>query len=128
MAWDVAACRATFQARWQRECEQREAYRQEAMQAVCSAAEVVFPLFPAVQCAYLFGSVIRPGALRVVSDIDIAIEGHLDAEDYFALWRELERGTPGWSLDLIELDRHSRFAASIRQQGVLIYARKDSDA
>ena len=34
------------------------------------------------------------GGLRSTSDVDVAIEGKLDAQEYFTLWRELERAAP----------------------------------
>jgi len=72
--------------------------------------------------------VLRPGALRSTSDIDLAVEGRLSAGEYFALWRELERAAVGWPIDLVELDRDLRFAARVREQGELIYGHPDSDA
>ena len=42
---------------------------------------------------------MRPGALRSTSDIDIAIEGALDAQTYFAVWRALELALENWHID-----------------------------
>jgi predicted nucleotidyltransferase len=85
------------------------------------------PRFPDVQRAFLFGSVLHPGGLRSTSDIDVAVEGKLDAQEYFTLWRELERAAPGWLIDLVELGRNLRFAALVRERGELIYGYPDSD-
>ncbi len=63
--------------------------------------------------------------MRRDSDIDVAVEGHLDAADYFALWRGLERAMPGWELDLIELDERIHFAKIVRAEGEVIYERAD---
>ena len=113
--FDVAACRAHLQARQERQYQAREQRRQAALKALREAARSVLPRFTGVRRAYLFGSVLRPGALRSTSDIDVAIEGRLDAQEYFALWRELERAAPDWLIDLVELDRDLRFAALVRE-------------
>jgi predicted nucleotidyltransferase len=126
--FDLAACRAQLRARQEREHQAREQRRQAAREALCNAARSVLPRFPNVQRAFLFGSVLRPGGLRSTSDVDVAIEGKLEAQEYFALWRELERAAPGWLIDLLELDRDLRFAAQVRERGELIYGRPDSDA
>ena len=124
---DVAACRAHLRARQRRQYEAREQRRQAALKALRSAAPSVLPRFPGVRQAYLFGSVLRPGALRGTSDIDVAIEGALNAKEYFALWRELERAVAGWTIDLVELERDLHFAARVRERGELIYGHPGSD-
>jgi predicted nucleotidyltransferase len=127
MVLDIAACRAYLHTQQEQQQQAREERRQAALNAARAAARSVLPRFPGVRCAYLFGSVLRPGALRSTSDIDIAIEGRLDAQEYFALWRELERAAPGWLLDLVELDRDLGFAAAVRERGELIYGHPDTD-
>jgi predicted nucleotidyltransferase len=126
MTFDVATCRAHLRTRQERQHQAREQQRRAVLQALCAAVRSIFPRFPSVQRAYLFGTVLRPGALRSTSDIDIAVEGRLNAEDYFALWRELERAVGGWPIDLVELDRGVHFADRVRELGMLIYERPDS--
>lgn len=101
---DQAACRAHLRARQERQYQVRER-RQAALRSVRVAARSVLSRFPCVRRAYLFGSVLRPGDMRSTSDVDVAVEGSLKAEDYFALWRELERAAEGWLIDLVELVR-----------------------
>jgi predicted nucleotidyltransferase len=127
MAFDVAACREHLRVRQEREYQAREQRRQAALKALRIAAHSVLPRFPSVRRAYLFGSVLRPGALRSTSDIDVAIEGRLNAEEYFALWRELEQAAPGWLIDLVELDRDLRFATTVRERGELVYGHPNPD-
>ena len=91
------------------------------------AVRALLPRFPGVQRAYLFGSVLHPGGWRATSDVDIAIEGKLDAREYLALWRELERAAPDWLIDLVELGQDLRFAERVRERGELIYGDSDSD-
>jgi hypothetical protein len=66
--------------------------------------------------------------LRSDSDIDVAVEGTLGAEAYFALWREIERTIPGWTVEVVELGRDLHFAERVRQTGEVIYERSDSDS
>lgn len=127
-AFDVSACRAALRARQAQQYAEREKRREAALAAVRAAADHVFSHFPTVRRAYLFGSILRPGALRRTSDVDIAVEGELDAETYFAVWRELERSAEGWDIEMVELDPGVRFAARVREQGEMIYERADSDA
>jgi predicted nucleotidyltransferase len=125
--FDVAACRAHLEARQRRQFQAREDRRLTALRALRGAARAVLPRFPRVRRAYLFGSVLRPGALRSTSDVDVAFEGELNAEEYFALWRALERAAPDWVIDLVDLSRDVRFADLIREHGELIYGRPDSN-
>ena len=109
--FDVAACRAHLRTRQEQEYRVRETRRQAALQSVCVAARSVLPRFPRVRRAYLFGSVLRPGSMRSTSDVDVAIEGGLTAEEYFALWRELESAATGWLIDLVAFYLHNLYCA-----------------
>jgi predicted nucleotidyltransferase len=126
-AFDLAASRAYLISRQQRAYQVAEQLRQTALHAVYRAARLVLPRFPGVERAYVFGSVLRSGAMHAGSDIDIALEGRLSAEEYFALWRALENELSEWTVDLVELDQEVRFADFVREQGALIYERSDSD-
>lgn len=123
---DITACRASLQARQRRRDQEREAMRLQVVQVVREAARSVFPAFPQVRRAYLFGSMARRGPTRRDSDIDIAIEGQLSAETYFALWRELERAIPGRTVEVVELGPDLHFAERARRTGELVYERPDS--
>ena len=126
-AFDLAASRAYLISRQEQAYQVAEQLRQAALQAVYRAACLVLPRFPGVERAYVFGSVLRPGVMHAGSDIDVAIEGMLSAEEYFALWRALENELSEWTVDLVELDQEVRFADFVREQGALIYERSDSD-
>lgn len=128
VAVDVATSRAYLQERQRQRYQKREASRQQAVQMARAAARSVLPAFPQVRKAYLFGSMLRPGAVRRDSDIDLAIEGRLSPEDYFTLWRELERAIPGYVVEVVELGQDLRFAEQVRQTGEVIYEHPDSDA
>ncbi len=123
---DKGACRAHLRARQERQRQVWEHRRQAVLQALLAASQAIVPRFPNVHRVYLFGTVLRPGAFRSTSDVDVAVEGKLRAEDYFALWRALERAARGWPIDLVELERDVRFADRIRERGMVIYERPDS--
>jgi len=117
--------RRAFQQRTQRALKEREDHRRKALLAVRDQAPAVLAAYPSVRRVYLFGSVTRPGAFDTASDIDIAVEG-TTAADYFAVWRDLERALPNWTVDVREIDAPSPFADRVRETGVLIYERADT--
>jgi predicted nucleotidyltransferase len=121
----MEAYRRAFRERLQRALETREERRRLASQAVQDKAPAILAMYPSVQRAYLFGSVTRPGAFHPASDIDVALEG-TTATEYFAVWRDLERALPGWTVDVREITDPSPFASLIRKTGVLIYERTNS--
>ena len=126
-AFDLAASRAYLISCQEQAYQVAEQLRHAALHAVYRAARLVLPRLPGVERAYVFGSVLRPGAMHAGSDIDVALEGRLSAEEYFALWRALESELSEWTVDLVELDQEVRFADRVREQGALIYERSDSD-
>lgn len=123
---DIAAAREHLRQRREAAFQAREARRQAALKALRDAAPRVFPQFPTVYRAYLFGSVTRPGDMGRRSDVDVAVEGKLSAEDYFALWRALEEAS-GEPIDLVELTDDLPFASRVRESGEVIYERRNSD-
>jgi predicted nucleotidyltransferase len=124
---DIAACRESFAAREERKLAEREKRRQTALEAAASVLNAILPRYSKVHRAYLFGSVVRPGAFRLDSDVDVAVEG-IEAADYFALWRDLERAMPDWPVDLRDLVPGTHFAERVQMEGHLIYESKDSGA
>ena len=120
MPIDIKAARRSFEARLQKEFEGRESARQKALAAARTVIPTIVAKYPAVKSAYLFGSILRPGAFRSDSDVDIAIEGG-SAEDYFALWRDLEEALPNWLIDLRDLPPDTRFTQQVYQKGEKIY-------
>ncbi len=65
--------------------------------------------------------------MRPDSDVDVAIEGDLSAEEYFALWRELEEAS-GEVIDLRELNKDLPLTWRIQEVGELVYERSLPDA
>ncbi|RME31217.1 MAG: nucleotidyltransferase domain-containing protein [Thermoflexia bacterium] len=129
-AWspeEIAIAQENLRRRREAEYRAREAQRQKALQALRDAAPRVFPRFPAVRRAYLFGSVTDPGQIGPAPDVDVAVEGALSPEDYFALWRALEEES-GETVGLVELTGDSPFASRVRESGEVIYERQNPDA
>ncbi len=122
---DLAACRRSFIAREEKRRAERERRRQAALRAAQNAIASLLPDYPTVRRVYLFGSVVRPGAFRDDSDVDIAVEGVGPAE-YFALWRDLEKAMPDWTVDLRDLVPGTPFARRVQARGQLVYEREGS--
>ncbi len=125
-AEEIAAARENLRRRQEQAYRAREERRQAALQAIRSAAPAILARFPAVRRAYLFGSVTQPGGMGPRSDVDVAVEGKLSAEEYFALWRALEEQS-GQPVDLVELTDDLPFAHRVRAHGEVLYERSDSD-
>jgi predicted nucleotidyltransferase len=105
----------------------REPLRQATLWEMCDRIRLAMPRFPGVERVYLVSSGTKPGATPTPSDVDIAIEGRLSAEDYFALWWALEEIVPSWQVDLVQLDQDMHVAARVRERGMMIYERSDYD-
>ncbi len=126
MIVDAKASRAYLEARAAQERQAAEERRQAALAVLDAGARAVFARFPQVRRAYLFGSALDAGAFLATSDLDIAVDVTLDAETFFALWRDLESAVPGYEFDIIELDRADvHFADRVRETGELIYEARD---
>lgn len=121
----IETYRRTFRQRMQRDREEREEQRRQALRVAWERAPAILAAYPSVRRAYLFGSVTRPGAFHSASDIDIALEGTTAAE-YWAVWRDLERSLPDWTVDVREITASSPFANLIHETGILIYERASS--
>ena len=119
---EMAVHREAFWAREERTWAERERLRQEVLKEVQQAVCTVASRYPVLCRVYLFGSVIRPGAFRPDSDIDVAVDG-LDMGACFDLWRDLERAMPGWTLDVRALSDADSFSERVRQRGILVYER-----
>ena len=119
--------RRNFEARLKRQLDERERARRQALQAISEKAPSIMSSWQSVRRAYLFGSITRPGAFHEASDVDIAVEG-MTAQEYFGLWRALERALPDWAIDVRDITPISPFTNLIRKTGMLIYERASSSA
>ncbi len=95
--------------------------------AAVEAVAALMAHYPGVTAAYLFGSILRPGAFHSHSDIDIAVEG-LAPEAYSSLWRDLEVALPHWFIDLRELPAAGSFTKLVKLTGQKIYERENIPA
>ena len=120
MATDIQTYRRSFQARLQQSLEEREARRKKALKEIKAVIPVILTKYPTINTVYLFGSVLQSGRFRADSDIDLAIEGST-AEDYFALWRDLQEALSDWFIDLRDLPPDTLFTQRVYETGEKIY-------
>lgn len=119
---EIRQAKAFQQARQQQRLAAREALRSQALQAVMAKAPQIIARYKRVTAAYLFGSILRAGAFRLDSDIDIGVVD-LPVADYTPLRTDLEAALPAWEIDLRELPPDTSFTALVKQGGQLIYDR-----
>ncbi len=119
---ELQTYRATFRARQQQQYAERETAREVALRAARERIPPLLVRWPSIQRAYLFGSVLRPGAFHQRSDIDIAIEG-VPGACYFEVWHVLEAALPEWFIDLRDMEAAPLLADLIQQTGELLYER-----
>jgi len=75
------------------------------------------------EAVWQWGSLLKREHFSEISDIDIALAGHIPAERFFKLYGDAMALT-FFPLDIVELDRIDPLhAESIRQKGKLVYAR-----
>jgi len=73
---------------------------------------------------YQWGSLLRPGAFKPYSDIDIAIEGVTDAERFFGLLGEVQT-LSRFPLDIVQLEKIApEYADDNRRHGKIVYERE----
>ena len=126
MAWDsehVAKARQHLEQRLQ---QRRLRYGQLHAQAVHDFAAIlemmVRDFHP--ERVYQWGSVLRPELFRDYSDIDIAVEGITEPQDYFDLLGKAQAMTD-FPVDIVQLEKiEPEFAESIRKDGRLVHERK----
>jgi predicted nucleotidyltransferase len=118
----MAVYRQSFIDRLTRQRDEREAYRLQALAKIQAVLPAVASGFSSVRHVYIFGSILRPGQFHAKSDVDIGVVG-VTAEEYFALWRELEAAFPERPVDLRDVSMPSFFADTIQKTGLLIYER-----
>lgn len=69
----IETYRRTLWQRMQHRREEREMRRRQALLAIQEKAPAILAAYSSVRRAYLFGSVVHPGAFHLTSDIDIAV-------------------------------------------------------
>lgn len=71
-----------------------------------------------------WGSILRPEQFRDYSDIDIAVEGITDAEQFFAMYGDAEAMTR-FPLDLVQLEKiEPEYRRLIETRGQVVYRRE----
>ncbi len=70
-----------------------------------------------------WGSILKPENFSEISDIDIAVEGILDAGSYFQMLGEIMPMTR-FQVDLVQMEKiEPEFAALIRAKGKVVHER-----
>ena len=70
---------------------------------------------------YQWGSVLKPERFSENSDIDIAVEGIVDAAVFFHLYGKAREMTE-FSLDLVQMEKvEPEYAEIIKKKGVIVY-------
>lgn len=108
----------------EREAKRRDLQLQE--QAVADAGVIVAMIARDYhpRRIYQWGSLLRPGAFRTYSDIDIAVEGIADPERFFALLGQAQAATR-FPLDIVQMEKIApEYADDIRRNGRLVYEHK----
>ena len=105
----------------------RDAYRDDRLQQTAQAdAKAIMDMIVrdfSPRRIYQWGSLVRPGAFKSYSDIDIAVEGVIDPERFFALLGQAQALTR-FPLDIVQIDKIApEYADDIRKNGRLAYER-----
>ena len=114
---DIETARRYHRQREARRRAQREAERQHWLRRTREAIFHLTPDYPGVQKVVLFGSLVKPGAFRSGSDIDVAIECDTP-ETESAFWRALEQEL-GRDMDVRPLT--GAIAEIVTCEGELVY-------
>ena len=124
--WSAEQIEAARQYHREREAKrraEREAYRHDWLARARTAVRQVAPTFPAVQRAYLFGSIMQAGRFGPKSDIDVAVEcSDLEQESLF--WRALERAL---QRDVDVRPYVDPITQAVAWYGEMVYERQDGD-
>lgn len=115
----IEASRRYHRKREERRFKEREELREKRLATVRAAIAEIAPRYPAIERAYLFGSVLQPGRFGPRSDVDVA----LDCDDVRAetdFWRALEKAI-GPDVDV--LPRVGPVAKTVELTGKLVYER-----
>jgi predicted nucleotidyltransferase len=110
--------------------ERRQARRQEKRRALHEqAARDADAIIAMIRERYdparivQWGSVLAPERFREYSDIDIAVEGLLDPEQFFSVIEEAEDLT-SFPVDIVQLERiEPEYRELILQKGRVVYER-----
>ena len=120
---DKAQCRRFLQMREKR----RQAELDLRFERACADARAIIDLLITAyrpRRIYQWGSLLDRRRFWERSDIDIAVEGILAPEEFFAMYVEADR-LASVPLDIVALEKvEPEFAEIIRTRGKLVYERK----
>lgn len=124
MAFDIEAARIAYR---QRISARRDARERRRLQAQLEAEKVIEYIKERYSPRRIiqWGSILRPEHFTESSDIDIAVEGIADLEEWSRMERDVERMVT-LPLDLVPFDRiHPEHQKQILLRGTVVYERPD---
>ena len=110
-----------------RDSDRREKWQNLHRKAVSDAERIIAMIGEKYRPRRIlqWGSLLAPHLFRDYSDIDIAVEGVLDPEIFFALLADAE-GLTRFPLDIVQIERiEPEFRELIREKGRIVYERTD---
>jgi predicted nucleotidyltransferase len=118
----VATMRSFIQRKRREDAERRQADLARARQDFRSIVDMIVRDFKPEKI-YQWGSLVRGTTFQDISDIDVAISGITDAEQFFLLYGMAQKLTR-FPLHVVQLETiHPTYADDIIKKGVLIYER-----
>ena len=120
MTSHIEAARKRVRDREQARAERLEGRRSRAVADSRAIVDMIVKEYHPVR-VYQWGSVLRQGGFRDYSDIDIAVEGIVDARRFFEMLGAVERMT-SFPVDLVQIETVAvEYAEEIRQHGKVVY-------
>ena len=96
---------------------------QQAQKDVSAILELIISKYNPVRI-YQWGSLLNKDSFSAISDIDIALEGIIDPETFFRLYKDVESMTD-FPLDIVQLEKiEPEFKEIIKLKGEMVYERK----
>ena len=118
----IERARQRVRERLERRDEECEATRRQAILDTGVIVDMIVEKYQPLRI-YQWGSVLRPGAFKSYSDVDIAVEGLTDAQRFFGLLRDAQTLTR-FPVDLVQIERiEAEHAEDIRRSGKVLYER-----
>ena len=121
--FDYAAAVNFLKERKNRQKKKNSILFQQALKDASSILELIIRKYNPVRI-YQWGSLLDEESFSEISDIDIALEGIVEPETFFNLYKDVESMTD-FSLDIVQLEKiEPEFSEIIKMKGEMVYERK----
>lgn len=119
----IARARVRLETKARQREERLEELRGQALEEAQAIVAMIAHEYHADRI-YQWGSALRPGGFKEYSDVDIAVEGVVDARAFFAMLAGAEKMT-SFPLDLVQIEKiEPEYAEEIRQYGQVVYEKR----